>query len=108
MYQTMDDCKFLSAIDMGWGISLGSANTLSVCAWRCPLSNSFLQSRSKYSSKRARDGRKYPRSKCAHRAAILESRQRPISLAVLSVCHPIFFVCHPIFLDRLDSHDDHF
>ncbi len=45
--QNTYDRKFLSVIDIGWAISLGSANTLSICASDCPLSNSFLQSRSK-------------------------------------------------------------
>ena len=47
MCQNTYDCKFLSAIDIGWGhISRLRQHTVHLCVG-CPLSNSFLQSRSK-------------------------------------------------------------
>ena len=47
MFQNTDDCKFLSAIDIGRGhISRLCQHTVHLCVG-CPLSNNFLQSRSK-------------------------------------------------------------
>ena len=44
--QNTYDCKSISAIDIGWGHNLGSANILSICGPDVRF-RSFLQSRSK-------------------------------------------------------------